>query len=105
MSAHATGVLAQLSAVSDGGHARSNSRAPAALQSLVDPDNLLDGDSDTAKRERIGNAATPYAAQAIADLMGETILLSIGGESFMLSAQPIWVRPVAIALSLGTPEG
>lgn len=76
----------------------------AALQSLVDPDELfdLDGASDSAKRERIGNAVPPYAAQAIADLMGETILLSIAGESFLLSAQPVWVRPVAIALSVKT---
>lgn len=77
----------------------------AALQSLVDPDNLfdLDGGSDSAKRERIGNAVPPYAAQAIADLMGETLLRSLAGESFMLSSLPIWVRPVAVALSVKTP--
>ncbi len=39
-----------------------------------------------------------------ADLMGETILRSMAGESFMLSAQPIWVRPVAVALSVRTPD-
>ncbi len=77
----------------------------AALQSLVDPDELfdLDGTSDSAKRKRIGNAVPPYAAQQIADLMGETLLLSMAGESFMLSAQPIWVQPIAVALSVRTP--
>lgn len=74
----------------------------AALQSLVDPDNLfdLDGDSDSAKRERIGNAVPPGAAQAIADLMGQTLLLAWSGETFALSSTPIWVRPVAVSLSV-----
>jgi hypothetical protein len=78
----------------------------AALQSLVDPDNLLelDGDSDSAKRERIGNAVPPDAAQAIADLMAQTLLLSKAGESFILSASPIWVRPIAVALSVNIPR-
>jgi site-specific DNA-cytosine methylase len=74
----------------------------AALQSLVDPENLfdLDGNSDSAKRERIGNAVPPQAAQAIADLMGQTLLLVWSGQTFALSATPIWVQPVAIALSV-----
>ncbi len=79
----------------------------AALQSLVDPGELffdLDGESDSAKRERIGNAVPPGAAQAIADLMGETLLLAWSGETFQLSAQPVWVQPVAVALSVRTPE-
>lgn len=79
----------------------------AALQSLVDPDDLfdLDGVSDSAKRERIGNAVPPHAAQAIADMMGETLLLSWAGETFMLSSQPIWVQPVAVALSVRSSNG
>lgn len=79
----------------------------AALQSLVDPDELfaLEGTSDGSKRERIGNAVPPQAAQAIANLMGETILRSMAGESFALSAMPVWVQPVAIALSVKTPLG
>lgn len=78
----------------------------AALQSLVDPDELfdLDGTSDSAKRERIGNAVPPYAAQAIADLMGETLLRAAAGETFILSDLPVWVRPVAVALSVKTPS-
>ncbi|AAL49567.1 unknown [Sinorhizobium phage PBC5] len=74
----------------------------AALQSLVDPDEIftLDGQSDSAWRERIGNAVPPDAATAIADVMGTTLLLAMTGETFMLSNQPIWVQPIAIALSI-----
>ena len=77
----------------------------AALQSLVDPDDLfdLDGEGDGAKRERIGNAVPAAAAQAIADLMGQTLLLAWTGETFALSALSIWVNPVAVALSVKTP--
>ena len=74
----------------------------AALQSLVDPDDLtaLDGSSDTAWRERIGNAVPPDAAQAIADTMALTLLLAWSGEGFALSDTSIWVRPIAVALSV-----
>ncbi|MCZ4315129.1 DNA cytosine methyltransferase [Comamonadaceae bacterium G21597-S1] len=74
----------------------------AALQSLVDPEELLelDGLSDQAWRERIGNAVPSDAAQAIAEVMGETLLLAWSGETFRLSAKPIWVRQVAVALSV-----
>lgn len=76
----------------------------AALQSLVDPDELdgfkLDGASDSAWRERIGNAVPPHAAAAIASVMATTLLLAMTGETFMLSSQPIWVRNVAMALAV-----
>lgn len=74
----------------------------AALQSLVEPEEYLelDGLSDTAWRERIGNAVPPAAACAIAEVMGTTLLLAWSGETFVLSATPIWVRPVAVALSV-----
>ena len=74
----------------------------AALQSLVDPEEYLelDGLSDSDWRERIGNAVPPAAAKAIAEVMGTTLLLARSGETFVLSATPIWVRPVAVALSL-----
>lgn len=74
----------------------------AALQGLVDPDEHLEleGLSDTSWRERIGNAVPPPAAQAIASVMGRTLLAAWSGESFMLSAEPIWVRPIATALSV-----
>jgi site-specific DNA-cytosine methylase len=79
----------------------------AALQSLVDPEEQLelDGMSDQAWRERIGNAVPPEAAEAIAHVMGTTLLLAWSGETFILSSQPIWVRPFAIALNLGSHHG
>lgn len=79
----------------------------AALQSLVDPEEQLelDGLSDADWRERIGNAVPPEAAKAIADTMGTTLLLAWSGETFMLSSMPIWVRGIAVGLSVsqGTP--
>ncbi len=74
----------------------------AALQSLVDPEEVLelDGLSDQAWRERIGNAVPPAAAEAIASVMGRTLLLAWAGESFMLSNEPIWVRPIAMAAAV-----
>jgi site-specific DNA-cytosine methylase len=74
----------------------------AALQSLIEPEEqlILDGLSDSAWRERIGNMVPPKAAEAIAGVMGTTLLLAWSGETFMLSATPIWVRPVAVALAV-----
>ncbi len=60
----------------------------------------LDGESDQAHRERIGNAVPPDAAQAIAEVMGETLLLAMMGETFMLSSRPVWVRPLQIAIAV-----
>ena len=72
----------------------------AALQSLLEPEEFLelDGLSDSAWRERIGNALPPDAAAAIAGVIGTTLLLASSGQTFVLSSMPIWVRPVAIAL-------
>lgn len=74
----------------------------AALQSLVDPEAMLelDGLSDSDWRERIGNAVPPDAAQAIASEMGRTLLLAWSGETFTLSSAPIWVQPVLAALAV-----
>lgn len=74
----------------------------AALQSLIEPEEYLelDGLSDSDWRERIGNMVPPEAACAIAEVMGTTLLLAWSGETFVLSATPIWVRPVALALSV-----
>lgn len=74
----------------------------AALQSIIEPEEFLEleGLSDQAWRERIGNAVPPKAGKAIAEVMGTTLLLAWSGETFVLSATPIWVRPVAVALSL-----
>lgn len=74
----------------------------AALQSLVEPEEKLelDGLSDQAWRERIGNAVPKYAATAIAEEMGRTLLLTWTGQTFALSSTPIWVRDVAVAMTL-----
>jgi site-specific DNA-cytosine methylase len=79
----------------------------AALQSLFDPEDPadaaafgLDGSSDSAWRERIGNAVPSDAAEAIAGEMGRTLLLAWNGETFALSSAPIWVRPVIAGLSV-----
>jgi len=74
----------------------------AALQSLIEPEEylLLDGMSDSVWREHIGNLVPPDAATAIAEVMGTTLLLAGAGETFVLSATPIWVRNVALALTL-----
>ncbi|KXJ45849.1 DNA cytosine methyltransferase [Marinobacter sp. Hex_13] len=74
----------------------------AALQGLVDPVEKLelDGLSDSAWRERIGNAVPPPAAQAIASVMAETMLLAMTGETFILSSTPVWVRDIATAIAL-----
>lgn len=78
----------------------------AFIQSLFDDDDLLilEGKSDSAWRERIGNAVPPDAAEAIAGVMGTTLLLALSGETFTLNAAPIWVRPVAVALSVDHRE-
>lgn len=78
----------------------------ASLQSLVDPEDWLelDGLSDSAWRERIGNAVPPDAAQAIAEEVGRTLLLAWTGETFQLSAAPIWVRNIDIALAVDVPQ-
>ncbi|MFD1260448.1 MULTISPECIES: hypothetical protein [Entomomonas] len=37
-----------------------------------------------------------------AEVMGTTLLLANSGEIFVLSNTPIWVRPIAVALSLNS---
>jgi site-specific DNA-cytosine methylase len=74
----------------------------AALQSLIEPEEKLelDGLSDQAWRERIGNAVPPAAARAIAEEIGRTLLLAWTGQTFALSSTPIWVRDVAVAVAM-----
>jgi site-specific DNA-cytosine methylase len=76
----------------------------AALQSLIEPEEMLelDGLSDQAWRERIGNAVPPSAAQAIASEMGRALLLAWSGETFALSAAPVWVRPMVAGLMVAS---
>ncbi|MFG9116457.1 DNA methyltransferase, partial [Pseudomonas aeruginosa] len=36
---------------------------------------------------------------------GTTLLLAEAGETFLLSSTPIWVRQVAVGLSISEPAG
>jgi site-specific DNA-cytosine methylase len=74
----------------------------AAIQSLVDPEEFLEleGLSDSAWRERIGNCVPPDAAEAMGGVIGRTLLLAWSGQTFELSSESIWVRNVAVALSI-----
>lgn len=74
----------------------------AALQGLIDPGERfeMDGQSDSAWRERIGNAIPAPAAEAIFGVIGTTLLLAWTGETFVLGSTPIWVRDIAVALSV-----
>lgn len=100
MPAPADKLVCRIRALDDTWHRPFTTFELAALQGLVDPEAQLelDGLSDSAWRERIGNAVPPPAAQAIASEMGRTLLLAWSGETFALSSTPIWVRSVAVAL-------
>lgn len=78
----------------------------AALQSLVDPDELfvLSGTSDSGWRERIGNCVPRDAAAAIAGVCGKVLLGVWAGQTSMLADEPIWVRDVAVAMAVHVPE-
>lgn len=74
----------------------------AALQSIIEPEEYLalHGTSDSTWREQIGNAVPANAAKAIAETMGETLLLAWTGETFVLSPEKVWVQPLRVALSV-----
>lgn len=76
----------------------------AAIQGIVTDDTglVLDGEADTHWRGRIGNAVPPGAAKAVGTTMLHTLLLEEAGTTFVLSSLPIWVQPMAIALSVDT---
>lgn len=63
----------------------------------------LDGASDARHREGIGNAIPPRAAERMSTVVGRAILAARSGVTFELSAEPVWVRPIASALSIGGP--
>jgi hypothetical protein len=100
-------MLARITSIDGTWHRPFTTLELAALQSLFDPEDPaeaaafgLDGVSDSAWRERIGNAVPSAAAAAIASEMGRTLLLAWSGESFALSMAPIWVRPIAAGISV-----
>ncbi len=65
----------------------------------------LDGNSDSAKRERIGNAIPPDSAEAIAVEIGRTLLLASMERRTPIAKTPVWVRPLATALTLPASGG
>lgn len=80
----------------------------AALQSMFDPEKYftspevywdLHGMSDSAKRERIGNAVPRASAKGMGETILRCLLAADNGETFTLSSEPIWVQPVALALN------
>jgi site-specific DNA-cytosine methylase len=95
-------LVAVIRALDDTWHRPFTTLELAALQSLVDVEETLelDGLSDSAWRERVGNAVPSDAAEAIGGVMFTTLLLAWSGETFAISAAPVWVRPVAVALAL-----
>lgn len=123
-------VIAIIRSLDDTWHRPFTTLELAAIQSLINPEDIwsadeqvqreiehfnlmnqaaalncfrLAGESDQSWRERIGNAVPPDAAEAIAGVMGITLLLAWSGETFTLSSQSIWVQPIAIALSVAQP--
>lgn len=92
----------------------------AALQSIVDPEEAFFQDetgrwhcrydvdlvatSDATKREWIGNGVPSEAARAMAETIGETLILAQEGETFFLSPHEIWVKPGALALAVDSEQ-
>ncbi len=100
----------------------------AALQALFDPEEIfvhdpardayvrrwerdpaghgfeLDATSDSTRREWIGNAVPSASAKAMAEVIGEALLLAGMGETFTLSSREIWVRPLALALAVDSDQ-
>lgn len=60
----------------------------------------LSGTSHTVWREHIGNAVPRASARAIGSVMAHTLLMARTGQTFRLSSTPVWVQPIAIAMSL-----
>jgi len=65
----------------------------------------LDGASRARWQEHVGNAIPPTAAAAAGSEMGRTILMARLGQTFRLSATPVWVRPFCAALSMSLSLG
>jgi site-specific DNA-cytosine methylase len=77
----------------------------AALQSIFDPEEYMHftlfGGSDQLYREWIGNAAPRDAMTAIAEVIGQALLLAWSGETQIVGDGPIWVQPIIAAIQCG----
>lgn len=117
-------LVARIIAPDDTWHRPFTTLELAALQSLFDPEEIfvidpktsayvrrweegwdergfnLASTSDSTRREWIGNAVPSASAKAMAETIGETLLLASMGETFTLSSREIWVRPLALALAV-----
>jgi site-specific DNA-cytosine methylase len=66
----------------------------------------LSGKGHTTWRQHIGNRVPPPAAQAIAEVFGETLLRAALGEGWRLDTREVWVRQVIATMDvagLGAP--
>lgn len=98
----------------------------AGLQSLIDPEEYWPTDpkvaaemkkfedslwmpkgkySDTEWREHIGNAVPRKSARGMGNVIYRALLGALVGETFTLSSTPVWVREVAVGLSVSQPRG
>lgn len=64
----------------------------------------LTGTSHMTWREHIGNAVPRASARAIGSEMARTLLMARAGKTFVLSAAPVWVQPLAIGMSMDAPD-
>jgi site-specific DNA-cytosine methylase len=60
----------------------------------------LDGEADALHRERFGNAVPPPSATAMAGVIGRAFIAARSGITFELSLEPVWVQPLASAISM-----
>ncbi|WP_051516834.1 DNA cytosine methyltransferase [Herbaspirillum sp. RV1423] len=99
-------LVAVIRALDDTWHRPFTTLEMAALQSLIEPEEflLLDGMSDQAWREHIGNCVPPDAAEAIFSEIARSLLLTWSGETFLLSAAPIWVQPMIVGMCVAQDE-
>jgi hypothetical protein len=114
-----TGSSAASSALDETWHRPFTTLELAALQSIVDPEEAFEARSDgvwrararsTWRRRRTRRSASGSATrsrrrqQAMAETIGETLLLAGMGETFTLSTREIWVKPLALALAVDTDQ-
>lgn len=65
---------------------------------------VLDGQNQARWMERVGNAIPPVTMENIGGALLTTLLLAKLGITFSLSNTPVWVRPIALALTVDGHE-